>query len=268
MRPKAAASRSAFVMVELLVVVAFVALLASLHFSTRSRTSAKARLVECLSNVRQLQHAALLYADDNEDVLVPNALAGVPPNSSWVSATYMNWNTSPANTNVAMITNAPFSQYAGRNFRIYKCPDDGQRAVNGDRLRSFAMNSQMGHIQVTFGTPPFSYTPPNYNPGWRVFKRTSDFFSVDPARLFVFIEEHPDSINDGHFQVSMSAQNFPSVPGSNHDGAGTLSFADGHVEVRAWETRPAVKKISIASIAASTNDWRWLTDRTTLPSGQ
>ena len=256
---RAAPSRpGAFALVELLVVVAFVGLLASLHLTTQGRTTAKARLVECLSHVRQLQHAALLYADDNDDAL--------PPNAVWVPSTYMNWNTSPANTNVAALISPLFSQYAGRNFRLYKCPEDLERAANGDRLRSFAMNSQMGHIGGTIPGPfPTPYVPPNFNPGWRVFKRTTDFFTADPARLFVFIEEHPDAINDGYFQVNMSAQTFPDVPGSNHDGAGTLSFADGHVEAHAWETRPPVRKISLANIAATTNDWRWLTARTTLP---
>ncbi len=257
----------AFALVELLVVVVFVVLLASLHFTARGRATAKAQLVECLSNVRQLQHAALLYADDNEDVLPPNAPAGAPPSSAWVPSTYMNWNTSPANTNVAALVGPLFSQYAGRNFRIYKCPEDLERAANGDRLRSFAMNSQMGHIEMPLpGLFPGTYTPPNYNPGWRVFKRTSDFFTADPAKLFVFIEEHPDAINDGYFQVNMSAPTFPSVPGSNHDGSGTLSFADGHVEAHAWETRPPVKKLTISNVPATTNDWRWLTARTTLPS--
>ncbi len=262
-------AHSAFALLELLVVVAFVVLLASLHLKARGCGSAKARLVECLSNARQLQHAALLYADDHEDVLPPNAPAGAPPSAVWVPSTYVNWQTSAANTNARALTSTLFSQYAGRNFRIYKCPEDTQRALNGDRLRSFSMNSQMGHNETILPGPfPLTYTPPNYNPGWRVFKRTTDFFTADPAKLFVFIEEHPDSINDGYFQVNMGAQDFPSVPGSNHDGAGTLSFADGHVEPRAWETRPPVKKISIANISASSNDWQWLTARTTLPSGQ
>lgn len=258
--------RSAFALVELLVVVAFVVLLVALHLSARVRGSGRAKLVQCFNNARVLQHAALLYADDNEDVLPPNGPAGVPPSAGWVPGTYMNWAVSPANTNVTALTNSLFSQYAGRNFRLYKCPADVERAFNGDRLRSFAMNSQMGHIEVAVPGPiPTTYTPPNYNPGWRVFKRTTDFFNADPAKLFVFIEEHPDAINDGYFQVNMSSPVHPDVPGSNHDGAGTLSFADGHVEWRAWETRPPVRKISLANIAATTNDWRWLTARTTLP---
>ena len=132
------------------------------------------------------------------------------------------------------------------------------------RLRSFSMNSQMGHIgAVVPGPPPITCTPLNYNPGWRVFKRTTDFHDLDPSKLFVFIEEHPDSINDGYFQVNVNTQIFPDVPGSNHDGAGTLSFTDGHVEVRAWETRPRVRKVSLNNVTPSTNDWLWLQARAT-----
>lgn len=258
--------RAAFASVELLVVVALLVLLGALHLSARARGSGRSKLVHCFNNARLLQHAALLYADDNEDVLPPNALAGVPPSAGWVSGTYMNWNTSPANTNVALLTNNAFSRYVSRDFGVYKCPADTARAVNGDRLRSFSMNSQMGHVEVPLGTQPIFYTPPNYNPGWRVFKRTADFNDLDPARLFVFIEEHPDSINDGHFQVNMGAQTFPSVPGSNHDGAGTITFADGHVEWRAWETRPAVRKITLNNVAPATNDWLWLSARASVPS--
>jgi prepilin-type processing-associated H-X9-DG protein len=259
-----AASRQAFVSIELLVVIAFMVLLACLHVSARARGGGRAKLVQCFNNARLLQHTALIYADDNDGVLPPNAPAGAPPNSVWVPSTFMNWTTSPANTNTASLLNTDFARYGGRDFRIYKCPADTERAANGDRLRSFSMNSQMGHIETTIPGPiPIFYTPPNYNPGWRVFKRTSDFHDLHPARLFVFIEEHPDSINDGHFQVNMSMRIFPSVPGSNHDGAGTLSFADGHVEWKGWETRPTVRKVALANLNATTNDWRWLSARTT-----
>ena len=261
-------SRRAVALVELLVVVALLGLLGSLHFSARAPVTGRAKLAQCFNNARQLQHAALLYADDNDDVLPPNAPAGAPPGAVWVPTTYMNWTTSPANTNTITLLSTDFARYGGRDFRLYKCPADLERASNGDRLRSFAMNSQMGHIGGILPGPfPTPYVPPNYNPGWRVFKRTTDFHDLDPSKLFVFIEEHPDAINDGYFQVNMSSQTFPDVPGSNHDGAGTITFADGHVEWKEWETRPRVRKITLANVAAPTNDWRWLTDRTTQPPG-
>ena len=63
--------------------------------------------------------------------------------------------------------------------------------------------------------------------------------------------------------MNVNNQIFPDVPGSNHDGAGTLSFTDGHVKVRALETRPRVRKVSLSNVTPSTNDWLWLQARAT-----
>ena len=90
---------------------------------------------------------------------------------------------------------------------------------------------------------------------------------------WVLIDEHPDSINDGFFVIQMigfpdaSAAQLPDFPASYHNGAGGLSFADGHAEIRKWidpRTTPPVKQTTVTTVNQANNqDVVWLWERTT-----
>ena len=61
-----------------------------------------------------------------------------------------------------------------------------------------------------------------------------------PSYLFVTLDEHPDSINDGFFQpfsTLASYQHWFDLPASYHDGACGFSFADGHSEIHHWKSK-------------------------------
>ena len=63
-----------FTLIELLVVIAIIAILASLLMPALGRARESGRAATCLSNVKQLTLANLLYADSNNSFLVPYAL--------------------------------------------------------------------------------------------------------------------------------------------------------------------------------------------------
>lgn len=258
--------RSAFTLIELLVVIAIIAILASLLLPALANAKRKAQLVKCISNLKQMQLAWVLYADDNEDIMIPNAPAGAPPNLVWVASTYMDWANSTANINETLLKGTLLAPYCNKVTDIYKCAGDKESAANGPRLRSYSMNSQMGHIggpAVGGGT----YTPPNYNAGFRVFKKTTELNELSPSDAFIFIEEHPDSINDGYFQVSMSSTTFPDIHGSNHGGGvGTLSFADGHVDKHIWDFHPPVRKIKLQNQVVTARDADYMQKHASVPN--
>src|SRR5215471_725340 len=69
---------AAFTLVELLVVIAVIAVLASLLLPALSRARHKSRSFQCVNNFRQWGLAFRLYADDNSDFL-PRRGQGVQP---------------------------------------------------------------------------------------------------------------------------------------------------------------------------------------------
>jgi prepilin-type N-terminal cleavage/methylation domain-containing protein/prepilin-type processing-associated H-X9-DG protein len=63
--------RKGFTLIELLVVIAIIAILAAILFPVFAQVREKARSTSCLSNQRQIANAVLLYAQDNDEQIVP-----------------------------------------------------------------------------------------------------------------------------------------------------------------------------------------------------
>jgi prepilin-type processing-associated H-X9-DG protein len=102
----------------------------------------------------------------------------------------------------------------------------------------------------------------------RVFRKQSDIVRPSPSECWVMIDENPISINDGWF---VSDPNTPStwwdMPASYHNGAGGLSYADGHSEIRKWKDTSVLSVTTLAGGVAknpASSDLNWLHNRTTV----
>jgi prepilin-type N-terminal cleavage/methylation domain-containing protein len=242
----------AFTLIELLVVVAIIGILASLLLPALAKSKETSKGIYCLNNTRQLSLASLLYATDNDDFMPYNlGMSGSSfrTNINWVN-NVMNWDIANTdNTNLDTIQSASLGSYVGKNTAVYHCPSDQalssvQREAGwGRRIRSYSMNAMVGNAG--------DITAKGYNtnnPGYLQFFKSSQI--PMPSDIFVFLDEHPDSIDDGYFinqavyASSVSYNNgygsapkiqWHDLPGSYHNGSCSFSFSDGHSSMHRWE---------------------------------
>ena len=69
-----------------------------------------------------------------------------------------------------------------------------------------------------------------------VAKKMSDFHAPSPPEVWVFTDEHPDSIDDGLlYDAAYATTTFTELPGSQHAAKCGMGFADGHGEIHTWK---------------------------------
>jgi prepilin-type processing-associated H-X9-DG protein len=204
--------------------------------------------------MQALSTAWTMYANDNQGLVVSNpdnSDAGMVPQKpswggGWMDFTY------PDSTNTALLQGT-YNSYGGRlgtylpDVRVFKCPEDTSTVtLSGKayaRSRSVSMNSYLGGMQSFNGNKLNFWV----NSTFQVFVRKSDFGAISPAQIYQYIDERPDSINDGNFALDMrtvmdqfgnfipSGYTLSDFPGVYHENGASLSFVDGHAEIWRWK---------------------------------
>jgi prepilin-type N-terminal cleavage/methylation domain-containing protein/prepilin-type processing-associated H-X9-DG protein len=185
--------RSAFTLVELLVVIAVIVILASLLMPVVGSATGKARAAECVSNLRQIGAAMMSYLKDNDMYF------------------QVSWSQMTAEEELRYDWSAVLLPYAPDS-NIFKCPARKPLGytTNGNLQRGirFPINygictAIQGRLYMTLGQP-------------------SKTGCVADAGHDRFYAQNPDESNWGVIQVINEAV---------HDGQAGVLFADWHGEL-------------------------------------
>ena len=183
--------KRAFTLIELLVVIAIAAILAALLLPSLSRAKETARRTACLSNLRQVNLAIHLYADDFSDSLpvlpVPN------PYPNGIGAYYKQ----------LVKGYVGLAGPASPQEKVFICPSD--------RI----LQKQIGHA---FG----SYTFNGYEVGPGAIQRIT-------GKKLGAIKTPAKAVLAGEWPAFFGGAWHPLVNGDHPNAKNVLGFVDGHV---------------------------------------
>jgi prepilin-type processing-associated H-X9-DG protein len=189
-----------------------------------------------MANLKQVQFAWTMYADDNDDWIAGNHWQDqanrVPNKGNWVSG----WldprqNNNKDNTNTTLLLDPKYGVLGPyvKTPAVYRCMASKVMARQGTVaypvVRTISMSVWMG-----FRTLP-------WNAGYRTFKKKSQIVGIGVSDAIVFVDERDDSIDDGEFALDMVANQLVNYPAGYHGGSGGVTFADGHAEIHRWLSR-------------------------------
>ncbi|HVK04841.1 MAG TPA: DUF1559 domain-containing protein [Armatimonadaceae bacterium] len=254
---------AAFTLIELLVVIAIIAILAAILFPVFAQAREKARSASCLSNMKQIGLAAMMYAGDYDETLPETGWNGPcsnpTPNGSGVHTVSDDYYSGVGSFPIA---SAPYI----KNWDIFKCPSDSEYG-GFNKLGSFCFEEQIriaklpGYFAGMRNTPnamleslPLSYAG-NYFLSQAYDKgRTNATYNGDkmhpladinfPAQTFYVTDVGTETgangnlfagwyIGPGYGNNAAGTGRWPK--GKRHQGGRNWVFADGHAK---WHKDP------------------------------
>jgi prepilin-type N-terminal cleavage/methylation domain-containing protein/prepilin-type processing-associated H-X9-DG protein len=241
--------KTGFTLIELLVVIAIIAILMAILMPALNRAKEQGKRAACLSNLKQLQLAWLMYNDENNGLIV-NGAGGVDRSNekAWVGKcwddSYASGVIADEDLQIEQIKEGALYPYI-RDPGMYECPT----GTRGEKLTYAAMDAANG-LSRTGTVSGGKSVRVGKTVLW--LKRASDIISPGAAYRMIFIDEGwvtPDSYATHYQQATW----WDDAPVRHGDGT-NCSFADDHVEYHKWKGTDTVKYGRAQEKAHTAND--------------
>ena len=282
MNPKSASAHKrapvAFTLIELMVVIAAVAILAAVLLPGLVRGNQQAEGDQCMSDLKQLTEGWLMFNSDNggkfpasggegaqgaDNPQSPDLRPGgansqwcpgrqdavVAPSENWLSPSTL----PPGAPNIGWewIQAGLIYPYV-KSVQVYLCPaDESFNLIAGMRYPHVRSKSMNAWIQPLGGA---AWNNGADDANLRVYTKESDLTVPGPVNTFLLVDESPQTINDASFvadptEPSIENPGWVDCPATYHNEACGISFCDGHVGLKKWRD-PTVLAQRSAALAA------------------
>jgi prepilin-type N-terminal cleavage/methylation domain-containing protein/prepilin-type processing-associated H-X9-DG protein len=241
-----------FTLIELLVVIAIIAVLMAILMPALNRAREQGRRSTCLSNLKQLTLAWIMYADENDDNLINGDTGeyGIHQNETpWVLADWRSGMTEEAKRDA--ILNGAMWPYV-KTLSIYKCPTVNKIVRSGTQEKMFRTYSVSDSMNCKDWP----------NMGAEMYKKRMEI--ENPAYRIVFLDDGGTITSAlGGWTVYVKQEQWWDPPPVRHGDGTTFSFADGHSEYHKWrdprtiEFGKQVPPTAFSGTQAGNEDLRW-----------
>jgi prepilin-type N-terminal cleavage/methylation domain-containing protein/prepilin-type processing-associated H-X9-DG protein len=206
-----------FTLIELLVVIAIIAILMSILMPALYRAREQGKRAICLSNLKQLTLAWILYADDNDDKIVNGDVGEITKvnETPWVLKDWQAGMTLDQKINA--IKGGALFPYCGRSLKLYKCPVAGREEGPEQRQRTYSMVDNMNGQD---------------REGRKMIKKRIEI--ERPGERSVFVEDS-GATPQGGWTIHYTGNAWWDEPPLRHGNGANWSFADGHSEYWKWK---------------------------------
>ncbi len=208
--------RKGFTLIELLVVIAIIAILAAILFPVFARAREKARQTSCLSNVKEITLAVLMYAGDYDETL---PTGGYRDDSLGIRQSFITL----------------MDPYV-KNSQVFDCPSQGPKSrISYNYCLSYSFNDmlwrkKLAQIKSSAGKVFIAdSTPHNWAGRWNLFH---------PSRM----GHRPDAVDGSDHETWGEGTSDPTIDWRyfnfcvRHNMMGNVGFADGHAKAMGYET--------------------------------
>jgi prepilin-type N-terminal cleavage/methylation domain-containing protein/prepilin-type processing-associated H-X9-DG protein len=213
--------KRAFTLIELLVVIAIIAILAAILFPVFAQAREKARQISCVSNLKQIGTAVMMYCQDYDNL--------VPVQNQW------------GDSYDPYIVSARLQPYV-KNFQLFKCPDSPMEMGTTQAQQQDNGSGKYMPDPATIGLPASKVGPDKYyndvypptdykfNPSFygQLPPRSLDSPDICQASQTVLAIDWPPINTTWPYETWWASHGGPAK--GRHTEGSAVMFADGHAK--------------------------------------